>query len=291
MQRITAYTPAYNVSEYLARTIEGLISQTHPFDEILVIDDGSRDNSAEIASRYPQVTLIKHPFNKGLAAARNTAMRAARNELVASVDADVVAEPNWIAMLLPHMADPKVAGAGGFLAEGVQKTLADRWRRARMAQEWGPNYIRNPRFLYGSNNLLRKSAVLEAGGYNESLRTCGEDPDLAARLRARGWDLIYDPAARATHLRHDNLKSIMDMYWRWWKFGNQAYRNGVRLRSVLGNALFVHFRYNFLEPAKIDFREGRLDLLALDFLTLGYMPYRDFRLWMSTKAAPAPQNS
>lgn len=289
MERITAYTPAYNVSEYLARTIEGLISQTHPFDEILVIDDGSRDNSAEIASRYPRVTLIKHPFNKGLAAARNTALSVARNELVASVDADVVADPNWISTLLPHMADPKVAGAGGFLAEGVQKTLADRWRRARMAQEWGPNYIRNPRFLYGSNNILRKSAVLEAGGYNESLRLCGEDPDLAKRLYARGWDLIYDPAALAKHMRHDNLKSVLEMYWRWWKFGNQAYPNGVTLRSWLGHALFVHFRYNFLEPAKVDLGEGRLDLLALDFLALGYMPYRDFRLWMSTKAVPTPQ--
>ena len=288
MERITAYTPAYNVSEYLARAIEGLIAQTHPFDEILVIDDGSKDNSAEIASRYPKVTLIKHPMNKGLAAARNTAMRAARNELVASVDADVVAEPNWIATLLPHMADPKVAGAGGFLAEGVQKTLADRWRRARMAQEWGTKYIRNPRFLFGCNNIFRKSVVLEAGGFNESLRTNGEDPDLASRLFTRGWDLIYDPAARATHMRHDNLKSIMDMYWRWWKFGNQAYPNGVTLRSWLGHALFIHFRYNFLEPARVDLREGRLDLLALDFLALGYMPYRDFRLWMSEKTALAP---
>ena len=85
MERVTAYIPAYNVSEYLARTIEGLLAQTHAFDEILVIDDGSRDNSAEIASRYPQVTLIKHPVNKGLSAARNTALRAARNELVASI--------------------------------------------------------------------------------------------------------------------------------------------------------------------------------------------------------------
>ena len=123
MARITAYIPAYNVSEYLARTIEGLLAQTHPFDEILVIDDGSRDNSAEIASRYPQVTLIKHPVNRGLAAARNTAIRAARNELVASVDADVVADPNWITTLLPHLDDPKVAGAGGILIEGVQSTL------------------------------------------------------------------------------------------------------------------------------------------------------------------------
>jgi glycosyltransferase involved in cell wall biosynthesis len=289
--RITAYTPAYNVSEYLARTIEGLLAQTHPFDQMLVIDDGSSDNSAEIASRYPQVTLIKHPVNKGLSAARNTALRAARNELVASVDADVVADPNWIATLLPHLDDPKVAGAGGILTEGVQTTLADRWRRARMAQEWGPQYIRNPRFLYGCNNLFRKSAILEAGGYKESLRICGEDPDLAVRLRARGWDFVYDPAARSTHLRHDNLRSVLDMYWRWWKFGNQAYPNGVTLRSWLGHALFVHFRYNFLVPAKTDLGAGRLDLLAMDFLTLGYMPYRDFRLWRNDAASPAPQRS
>jgi GT2 family glycosyltransferase len=287
----SAYIPAYNVAEYLAPTIEGLLSQTYPFDEILVIDDGSRDNSAEIASRYPKVTLIRHTVNKGLAAARNTAMRAARNELVASVDADVVAGPDWMATLIPHLNDPKVAGAGGMLIEGAQNTLADRWRRARMAQEWGQKYIRNPQFLFGCNNVFRKSAVLDAGGYNESLRSCGEDPDLGVRIRARGWDLVYDPTAHATHLRHDNLKSVLDMYWRWWRFGNQAYRNGITLRSWIGNALFVHFRYNFLEPAKKDLLAGRLDLLGMDFLALGYMPYRDFQLLLNGTANPAAQTA
>lgn len=288
---VTAYIPAYNVSEYLPATIQGLLAQTHPFDEVLVIDDGSRDNSAEVASRYPQVTLIRHAVNKGLAAARNTALRAARNELVASVDADVIADPSWIATLLPHLDDPNVVGAGGILVEGVQTTLADRWRRARMAQEWGQQYIRNPRFLYGCNNVFRKSAVLNVGGYNESLRTCGEDPDLAARIRAHGWDLVYDPAARTTHLRHDSLKTVLDMYWRWWRFGNQAYHNGISLRSWIGHALFVHFPYNFLEPAKADLRTGRLDLVGMDFLALAYMPYRDFRLLMNGAAKPVPQNS
>jgi len=210
--RVTVYIPAYNVSAYLPRAIEGLLAQTHPFDEILVIDDGSRDNSPEIARRYPQVTLIQHPTNKGLAAARNTAMRSARNEFVASVDADVVPDPNWIAILIPHLNDPKVAGAGGFLLEGMQDTIADRWRCARMSQEWGPNFVRNPKFLYGCNNLFRKSAVLGVGGYDESFRTNGEDPDLGRRLHAQGWNLIYDPAARATHLRQDSVKSILEMY-------------------------------------------------------------------------------
>jgi hypothetical protein len=81
----------------------------------------------------------------------------------------------------------------------------------------------------------------------------------------------------------------MDMQWRWWKFGNQAYPNGVTLRSWLGHVLFVHFRYNFLEPAKVDFGQGHFDLLAMDFLALGYLPYRDFRLWMDTRTHGASQ--
>jgi hypothetical protein len=55
------------------------------------------------------------------------------------------------------------------------------------------------------------------------------------------------------HLRHDSVLSLLDAYWRWWFFGVRAYPNGMRLRSVLGHIPFVHFRYNFLEPASEDF--------------------------------------
>jgi|KBSMisStaDraftv2_1062788.scaffolds.fasta_scaffold06103_3 glycosyltransferase involved in cell wall biosynthesis len=291
MARVTAYIPVYNGAEFVGPNIEALLSQTHPFDEILVIDDCSTDATAEIASGYKDVTVIRHAKNKGVAGGRNTALAAARNELVAAFDADCVAHPTWLATLLPHLDDPKVVGAGGLLIEGVQRTIADRWRRARMAQEWGPSFIRNPRFLYGCNTLFRKSAVIEIGGYNESMRTCGEDPDICARLRTRGWDFVYDPAALATHGRYDTTPSVMDMYWRWWKFGNQAYPRGVRLRSVLGNALFVHFRYNFLPPAASDLRAGRFDLLAMDLFALGYLPYRDFRLWLAARATASTQRA
>lgn len=288
MVRVSLYIPAYNVSRYLAKAIDAALAQTYPFDEILVIDDGSADDSAEVASRYSKVTLIKHPVNKGLSAARNTAFRAARNELVAALDADVVADPSWLATLLPHFENPKMGAAGGINNEGMQSTLPDRWRRARMAQEWGEQ--RHPPYLYGSNTIHRRSAVLETGGYNETFRG-GEDTDMGVRLRAHGWDLVYDPTARTTHIRQDSLKSVLAMYWHWWKWGNQAYRNGVTLRSLLGHAIFVHFRYNFLGPAKADLSQGRLDLFAMDLLALGYLPYRDFRLWMSTKSARTPQTS
>lgn len=283
-EKITVYVPSYNAMEFLASCIEGLLAQTLPPNEILVIDDGSRDYSAEIASRYSEVRLVRHSTNRGLGVVRNTAMNMARNEFVASIDADCVAASNWLAELVKNMNDPKVAGVGGKLIEGVQRSTADRWRKAHMPQEWGDVLIRNPRFLFGCNNLFRRSAVLEAGGYDETMRTNGEDTDVSARLRRGGWDLVYDPQAQATHLRHDTTRSVLDAYWRWWRFGVRAYSNGVRLRSVVGHALFVHFRYNFFEAVRDDLKASRWSLLGFDLLLPGYLPYRDFRLWLGAKS-------
>jgi GT2 family glycosyltransferase len=291
VHKVTVYIPACNAAAFLPRALDGLLAQTHPPDEILVIDDGSRDSTSEIAARYPAVTLVRHGSNRGLGAARNTAFQSARNGLVASLDADCVPDPAWLANLLPPLADPQVAGVGGFLAEGVQRTMADRWRRAHMPQEWGEAPLRDPRFLFGCNNIFRKSAVLEAGGYDERMRTNGEDVDLSQRLRARGWHLTYEPAARATHLRQDTIRSILDTYWRWWRFGVRAYASGVRLRSVLGHAVFVHFRYTFLDLVRSDLRARRFGLLGLDLLALGYFPYRDFRLWLEAHFGAPPQRA
>jgi len=281
--RVTVYIPAYNVADFLAPAIESLLAQFLAPDEILIIDDGSQDKSVEIASRYPQVMVVRHATNRGLAAARNTAMQAARNELVASLDADCVADPSWLAELTRNLTDPCVAGVGGKLTEGVQRSTADRWRAVHMPQHWGDAPVRGPAYLFGCNNLFRKSAVLSVGGYDERMRTNGEDTDLCLRLRKKNWEFLYVPSARATHMRHDTTSSILVTYWRWWRFGVNAYAQGPRLRSVLGHAVFVHFRYNFLGPLLKDIKARHWELAAFDFLIPFYFPYRDFRLWLSSK--------
>jgi len=257
--------------------------------EILVIDDGSSDDSVEIASRYPEVRVIRHPQNRGLAAARNTAFRSAQCDLVASLDADCIAEPSWLATLAEAMHELDLAGAGGSLREGVQDSWADCWRAAHMPQEWGPREIRNPKFLFGCNNVYRKAAVLEVGGYDETMRTNGEDCDLSRRLREKNWQLIYNPAARAVHRRSDTVSSIFDNYWRWWKFGVNAYAGGISLRSVIGHALFVHLRYTVKEALARDFEARKPALLPLDCALLFYLPYRDFQLWLKSRSAEQNQ--
>lgn len=283
MANVSIYIPAYNASEFLARSIESILAQTLGPNEILVIDDGSKDATAKIASRYSRVRLIRHEKNRGLAAARNTAFQLARNELVASIDADCVADSAWLANLVSHMDDPKLAGVGGRLIEGVQFSIADRWRSAHLPQEWGPAPIRNPMFLFGANNLFRKSAILGIGGYDESMRINGEDADMCRRLRTQGWELAYDPTAKAMHMRHDSIHSILDTYWRWLFFGMPDNPRKISLPRIIRHAFLGNIRYLFYGLTKSDLKAGRFELIGLDLLTLFYFPYRDLRMWLALR--------
>jgi mycofactocin glycosyltransferase len=275
---ITVYIPAYyNVTQFLPRAMESLLAQTLAPAEILVIDNGSKDDSPMIAQPYPGVTVVRHQRNSGLAAACNTAFRVARGGFVASLYAGCVAEPAWLE-LAARTNDRRIAGAGRFLPEGAQTSIADRWRAAHMPQEWGATQVRNAKFLFGCNNIFRRAAVPDAGGYDESMRTSGEDGELSRQLYAKRGELIYDRAAQASHLRSDSLQSRLDPYWRRWKSGVNAYASGISLRSVAGQALFVYFRHTFLQLFSRDLRARHFGLLPLDVLFLACLPCRDFRL-------------
>lgn len=283
-EKITLYVPGYNADGHIAACLEGALRQTLRPAEILVIDDGSRDRTAEIAARYG-VKILRHEQNRGLAAARNTAFQNSRHELVAALDADCVPAADWLERLAQHFADPNVAGASGRVEEAVQTSVADRWRKTHMPQHWGDAPLRNPRFLFGANTVFRKSAVLEAGGYDERCRTNGEDVDIAARINAQGGATIYDPVAIVHHQRHDTVSSILSTYWRWRQPSLEALPGGITLNWVLRQACGHHLRNHLLGMAWRDARPGRAELLPLDLLFSLYMPYRDARFCLQSRKA------
>jgi glycosyltransferase involved in cell wall biosynthesis len=287
-RRVTLYVPCYNAERYLAACIEGVLAQTLPPAEILVIDDGSQDRTTEIASRYP-VKILRHEQNRGLAAARNTGIRNAQHDLVAALDVDCVAEPEWLEKLASPFSDPHVVGTNGRLEEAVQTSVADRWRRTHMPQHWGNAPLRNPRFLFGADTVYRKAVVIEAGGYDERCRTNGEDADISARISARGGVTIYDPTAIVRHQRHDSMGSILDTYWRWRQPALETLPGGVTLGWVLRQAWGHHLRNHLLGMARRDARAGRAELLPLDVLFSIYMPYRDLRFCLESRKASRPR--
>lgn len=97
---ISFVVPVYNVEDYLADCLESLLSQTYPSYEVVIIDDASTDGSYAIAAAYadehPCVRIVSHDKNRGLAAARNTGIDAARGEYIAFVDSDDYVSPNYL---------------------------------------------------------------------------------------------------------------------------------------------------------------------------------------------------
>jgi len=216
MKTVSIYVPCYNGEKHIARCLEALLTLDYPTDDIMLIDDGSTDSTALIAQRYPRVRLIRQATNKGLAAARNLGLRSARHDLVASVDADVIASKNWLTELV-RVAEklPNASGYGGRLIESVTCGWGNRWRGEHLRQDWGDKRIVRPPFLFGSNMLMRREPILAIGGYDERMRTNGEDVNLAYRLSQAGHYLVFDPAPVCYHLRKDSVGSVMRMHWRW----------------------------------------------------------------------------
>lgn len=230
MSEISLYVPCYNAAETLQPCLEAVFAQTRPPEEVLVVDDGSRDATVEIASRF-EVRVLSHGVNRGLGAGRNTAIRASKHPWVASLDSDCVASADWLEVLAGRLEeDATLVGVGGLLEETNRTGLADAWRTAHMRQHWGGSAVRNPPFLFGNNNLFRKDALERVGLYNESLRTNFEDVAMSEALGLAGGSLLYEPAAIVRHLRRDTLRSVIRGNWRWRFFG---YRHDIVLSGLL----------------------------------------------------------
>ena len=89
--RISVLIPCYNKAEYINDVISSVMEQTHPPDEIIVVDDASTDESVDVIRQWP-VTLLQHQSNRGPSAARNTALDAASGDVVLYIDADAYAD-------------------------------------------------------------------------------------------------------------------------------------------------------------------------------------------------------
>ncbi len=112
--RVSVVVPAYNEERYLGRCLAALARQTYPADrfEVIVVDNGSTDATAELARRYG-VRVIAEP-RKGVAYARQTGFEAARGEVIASTDADTVVPPFWVSRIAAHFwADPVLGAVYG----------------------------------------------------------------------------------------------------------------------------------------------------------------------------------
>ena len=211
---VSVAIPCYNGAPYIGNAIQAILDQTHPASQVLIIDDGSTDRSAEIIGQYP-VELIQHATNRGLAAARNTALEAATGDIIVFVDADAYADPKLVASLLNGYTSPHVGGVGGQGIEARVQSRADRWRRAHASQSHGQQ-AKTVSYLYGLCMSFRQSALEAVNGFDTAFRTNAEDIDGGLRLNAAGFTLRYEPKARVYHQRTDDQASLTRTMANWY---------------------------------------------------------------------------
>jgi GT2 family glycosyltransferase len=258
--------------------LEAVFNQDRLADDILVVDDGSTDESVRLAKKYP-VRVIRHPVNLGLASARNTAIKNTKAELIASLDSDCKPSACWLKRLSGRMANSKVAGAGGKTVEADTSSVVDRWRSVHMKQHWGDKVSGEPPFLFGSNTLFRRDLLLEVGSYNEKYRSNFEDVDISRRLRGKGYRLVYEPKAVVRHLKKDDISSLMNAFWKWnfsFYLKQGFYNNSNRFASKIRDNIGLSNR--LLEE---DIKGRRYGLLYIDFLLALHHSLRDFDYFSS----------
>ncbi len=216
MPSISVVVPVYNGAGSIAACIEKLVKQDYPSYEIIVVENGSTDNTTEIVEKYP-VKLLHSP-ERGPAAARNMGIRCSKADIIAFTDADCLAEQNWLSELVKPYASPEIGGVGGPI-------MAYKHDGRNIVEQFSDELSPLTNFVSGKNEFLphlftanasyRRSILVKIGGFNVHLVT-GQDVDIAWRSQLdAGTKLAYAPQAVIYHHHRETLKGLARQYRRY----------------------------------------------------------------------------
>ncbi|MFF3940723.1 bifunctional polysaccharide deacetylase/glycosyltransferase family 2 protein [Streptomyces phaeofaciens] len=219
---VSVIVPAYNEKECIANTLESLAKSTHPI-EIIVVDDGSTDNTSEIsreAARALGMTNVRviRQENAGKPAALNNGVRNASYDIVVMMDGDTVFEPDAVHQLVQPFANPKVGAVAGNAKVGNRDTIIGAWQHIEYVMGFNLDrrmydLLRCMPTIPGAIGAFRRDAVLEVGGMSED--TLAEDTDITIAMHRAGWQVVYQEHARAWTEAPGSLKQLWSQRYRW----------------------------------------------------------------------------
>lgn len=243
---------------YIANCLAALRRQTYSAVEVIVVDNGSPDRTAEIVERdFAEVRLIRTGQNLGVAGGNNVGLHAARGEICVLINADVEVHPGWLAHLVRAMeADPRIGIAGAKLLypDGTIQFAGGRiepprgytyhlgWHEPDRGQ---CDTLADVDFITGATLTIRRSVLEEIGYEDEKFFPIDyEDPDMSYRARAAGYRVVLVPQAVATH--HESSTSGPA------ELGRVLPLEAGRVRFVCKHWSAERLRTEFL-PAELEF--------------------------------------
>lgn len=246
MVEVSAYIPCFNNEETIQQTIKSVQSQNFVPKEIFVIDDGSEDNSINLAKKAG-VRVVENKENKGRGWIRNQAMIISRYEYVLCVDAGKMIEPNFLEKILPWLETKNIGAVFGSLAQYPPRKAAERWRGKYLYkedQDLAEIQYNPPLITFAA--VVKKSIVLEVGNFDSKMKHT-EDLELGMRLKNAGYNIVADSKCKCLTLESCSAYSILARYWRW----NAGEKNDISISGYLKK-----INFSFKEMVINDLKDG-----------------------------------
>lgn len=239
---ISVVVPAYNSEKTIKRCLDSLFSQS--FDEpyeIVVVDDGSKDKTAEIVKEYPKVKYVFQK-NAGPAAARNMGWQTAKGEIVVFTDSDCVLDKNWLKEMVEPINNKEIAAVGGVYDKSAnEKSLLANL----IGEEIKYRYSKIGKYTdaHGSYSLaVRKDLLKELNGFNEFYPVAtAEDFDLCYRITALGYKIFLNNKAKLAHHHPEKLWRYLKTQFRHGFYRVKLYRDNPKKAGgdkYSGNAVY-----------------------------------------------------
>ncbi|BCY15049.1 bi-functional transferase/deacetylase [Actinoplanes sp. L3-i22] len=216
---VSVIVPAYNEKEGIEAAVRSLALGDYPVIEVVVVDDGSTDGTADIVDqlRLPNVRVVRVP-NGGKPNALNTGIALARHDLIVTVDGDTIFEEDSIRRLVQPFADPTVGAVAGNVKVGNRSSLVATWQHIEYVI--GFNLDRR---LYETLNCMptvpgaigafRREALTKVGGVSDE--TLAEDTDVTMAMCREGWRVVYEEHAKAWTEAPTTLEQLYRQRYRW----------------------------------------------------------------------------
>ncbi len=233
---VSIIIPAYNEGLNLKASVESLLKLNYPNYELIIVNDGSKDNTKEVGKSLVgmqngltskiKVSLINKP-NGGKAKALNAGIQYSTADFVVCMDGDSVLTPDTLKNAVSHFSDPNV----GAVAGNVKIANRKRWLTDLQALEYveglnlaraAQGYVRMVNIIPGPIGIFRKEALKDVGYYSSD--TFAEDADLTLKILSLGWKVNYEPNAQALTEAPVKLHQLLKQRYRWTRGILQAMR-------------------------------------------------------------------
>lgn len=213
---VSIVIPAYNAEKTIGKCLDGLLAQKISDTEIIVVDDGSRDATRDIAQSKGVRVLTQ--VNRGAAAARNLGAESAHGAIVLFIDGDCEPESNWIQAMTAPLRDLEIVGACG-MKRTHQRGLIPRFIQLEFDYRYDrERELHDIDFIDSGTAAYRRDIFLKCGGFDTTLSDA-EDTDLSYRLSEQGYRLAFADGAIVYHAHPESpieyfRRKFVYGYWR-----------------------------------------------------------------------------